>query len=34
MNQDSLMQRLIAAGVDPLNPQAVFDFYGSTDYLV
>ena len=27
MTQDSLMMRMLAAGVDPFNPQAVFDFY-------
>ena len=34
MSKDALMQRMIAAGVDILNPQAVFDFYhaqGSED---
>ncbi len=31
MTQDSLMQRMIAAGVDIMNPQAVFDFYHNQD---
>lgn len=32
MTTDSLMQQMIAAGVDIMNPQAVYDFFHDIDY--